>query len=249
MKVSLILLTHNRIDAVKHCFLHNYNSAGYDYHEVIHVDNGSLQSVSEMMRDYYNVEIQVQHQQNLGVSRGYNRGYLLATGSHVLITGMDRLLPENWLKTLIRYFETIPQTGVISIYGPPIRENDDYKISRYQGHDLTINDLTIQPSIPFEARMCSREFFLKCGFLREDFDTYGYEDNEWGMRANRVAHENGLINYIIPGLNAEHYKEDADFIMPNGQKHRDYKDSFLEGNRKRYEKIKKLGFPYYNPYC
>lgn len=247
LRVSLIYLTYNRPKAAEKCFEHNSHRAGYDYHEVIHVDNGSDEHGGRF--DYlYSPEIVIRHSTNLGVSKGYNRGYLNATGSHVLITGMDRLLPQDWLKRIVHYFENIPQTGVISIYGPPIREGDDYTKSRYLGHDLTINGLKIQPAIPFEARICSRDFFLKCGFLREDFEMYGYEDNEWGMRANRIARENGLINYIIPGLDAEHYKDDSDFLMNTGQTHRAFKDSFLEGNRKRYEQLKRLGFPYYNPY-
>lgn len=245
MKVSLILLTYNRKETTQACLAHNLGAAGDGIYELIHVDNGSTDGSAKWMKPWL-PDIQVIHCENLGVSRGYNRGYLLATGSHVLITGMDRLLPSGWLKTLVHYFAAIPNTGVISIYGPPIREGDVYTESRYHGPELVINGLPVQPAIPFEARICSREFFLKCGFLREDFDTYGYEDNEWGMRAGRVAQENGLINYIIPGLNAEHYQEAQD---PDGQKYRAWKDSFLEGNRLRYEEIERQRFPYYNPYC
>lgn len=248
MKISLILLTYNRLEPVKHCFAHNKSIAGYPYHEVIHVDNGSYQSVPKIMRDYYGVDTQIVHKTNLGVSKGYNRGYLNARGTHVLITGMDRLLPDNWLKTIAEHFEKIPQTGVISIYGPPVRQDDNYAESRFDGPEIEVNGLTIQPSLPFEARICSKEFFLKCGFLREDFEMYGYEDNEWGFRANRVAKENGMINYIIPSLYAEHYKEDQDFEMSNGQSYRSYKDSFLESNAKKFEEIRIQNFPYYNPY-
>lgn len=247
MKVSLILLTYNRFTAVRECFEHNYYNAEYDYHEIVHVDNAS--DNQEWFDRMFFPEVSIRHTKNLGVSRGYNRGYLLATGSHVLITGMDRLMPPGWLKTLVKYFETIPQTGVISVYAPPVREGDDYKVTRYHGEQMTVNGLLIQPAIPFEARICSREFFLKCGFLREDFDTYGYEDNEWGMRADRVAKENGLINYVIPGFVAEHYKEDTDFMMRDGRGYREFKDSFLEANKRRYEDIERLGFPYYNPYA
>lgn len=250
MKVSWIFLTHNRQKAAFTSLAHNLVEADYSIHELIHVDNGTDDNFfCENFVKTFKPEIQIRHYQNLGVSKGYNRGYLNASGTHVLITGMDRMLPAWWLKDISFYFKKIPNTGVISIYAPPVREGDNYSETRYFGQpELELNGLRIQPAIPFEARICSREFFNKVGFLREDFDTYGYEDNEWGMRAIRVAKEMGYINYVIPNLNASHLEQDKDFIMPDSQTHRAFKDSFLEKNRLHYEEIERQGFPYYNPY-
>lgn len=224
-------------------------SAGYPIHELIHVDNAtSDESFCASFYRTFKPAVQIRHYENLGVAKGYNRGYLNATGSHFLITGMDRLLPDNWLLKIKTYFERISSTGVISIYAPPVRQRDDYRKSRYHCQETKIRDLPVQSAIPFEARICSKEFFHKVGFLREDFDTYGYEDNEWGMRADRIAKAYGYINYIIPGLNAEHYGSDTDFIMEDGRTHREFKDSFIEKNKAKYEEIEREGFPYYNPY-
>lgn len=250
LNVSWIVLTHNRKKAVFTSLAHNLVQADYPIHELIHVDNGTDdESFCDSFTRTFKPAIQVRHYANLGVSKGYNRGYLNATGSHVLITGMDRMLPPSWLKDISFYFKKIKNTGVISIYAPPVRSGDNYAETRYFGQpEREINGVRIQQAIPFEARICSREFFHKVGFLREDFDTYGYEDNEWGMRAMRVAKEMGYVNYVIPGLSATHLEEDKDFIMSNGQTHRAYKDSFLEKNKLKYEEIEQLGFPYYNPY-
>lgn len=250
MNISLIILTYNRRKAVMHTLRENLFNAGYPVHEIIHVDNGSDdQQLCNMFREVFRPSVQIKNLTNTGVAKGYNRGYLNATGSHVLITGIDRLFPMHWLYNMVHHFEKIPNTGVISIYAPPVREGDHYPTTRFFGEpELEINGCRIQPAIPFEARMCSREFFLKCGFLREDFEMYGYEDNEWGMRANRVAKELGMINYIIPSLYAQHFQEEQDFIMDDGRSYKAYKDSFLEKNRLKYEEIEKLGFPYYNPF-
>lgn len=250
LKVSWIFLTHNRKKAAFTSLAHNLVKADYPIHELIHVDNGSDdEDFCNSFAKTFKPSVQIRHHQNLGVPKGYNRGYLNATGTHVLITGMDRMLPPSWLKDIWFYFKKIPNTGVISIYTPSLRPDELYSETRYFGEpELELNGLRIQPAIPFEARICSREFFNKVGFLHEEFDTYGYEDNEWGMRAMRVAKENGYINYVIPNLNAEHLKEDEDFIMKDGRTYRSFKDSFLEKNKIKFEEIRNQGFPYYNPF-
>lgn len=250
MNISLILLTHNRTKAVFHTLTHNLGNAGYPIYELIHVDNATEdENFCNSFQKTFKPTYQIRNCHNLGVARGYNRGYLNATGSHVLITGMDRLMPEGWLKTIVEHFKAIPNTGVISVYGPPVREGDCYAFSRFFDlPDMEVNGLRIQLARPFEARICSRDFFHRVGFLREDFEMYGYEDNEWAMRAMREAGKSGLLNYIIPSLYAEHYKQDADFIMANGITHRAWKDSFIEKNKRKFEEIETEGFPYYNPY-
>lgn len=250
MKVSWIVLTHNRKQAVFKSVHHNWFVSAYPVHELIHVDNATTdEDFCDTFASMFRPQVQIRHQSNLGVSKGYNRGYLNATGSHVLITGMDRLMPAGWLRDIALYFGKIPNTGVISIYAPPVRLGDNYRVSRYfERLPIHVNDFWIQPAVPFEARICSKEFFHKVGFLREDFDTYGFEDCEWGMRAERVARELGLINYVIPGLMANHLEEDKDFLMADGTTHRAYKDSFLEKNKIKYDEMAEQGFPYYNPY-
>lgn len=248
MNISVAILTFNRKDAVGKTLAHNLDHSGYPIHELIHVDNGSDPGFTDWFQEIFHPDIQLRHKTNLGVSRGYNRGMLLATGSHVIITGVDRLMPNNWVKTLVEHYEAIPNTGVISIYLPAV---DDHKKLRYRGEPLTINGKTIQPSAAKEARIIPRDFLLKCGFFREDFQIYGNEDHEWERRAHRTAQEAGLINYIIPGMIAEPYHgDDYHFLMPNGQGYHEFKKKLEKSpeNTAILNLANQLGNPFYNPY-
>lgn len=248
LKFSLVILTFNRKDAVWKTLNHNLRNAGREIDELIHVDNGSDPGFAQWFEAAFKPDIQVRHKTNLGVSKGYNRGLLLATGTHLIMTGIDRLMPDGWLNTAAEHFEAIENTGAIAIYLPPV---DDHTKTRYIGPEREIHKRKVQPSLMVEARIMRRDFFLKCGFFREDFGLYGHEDHEWMARAKRVAEKEGYFNYIIPGLQAEPYHgTDYHFHMPNGQTYHDFKKAQMtEESRKSLIAAHRAGYPYYNPYA
>lgn len=257
MKVSLVILTFNRWKTVQSCLTENLARAGHDVHEIIHVDNGSSFIVEEkrhladLFKEYFRPEIQIRHRENLGVAKGYNRGLLMATGSHVVITGCDRIMPAGWLKAFVDAQTKIPSTGVISCYSHPTATSLAGDLpKRYQGVERNINGVRIIPAMACEARFHSKEFLHEAGLFREDFGLYGYEDVEWVERAKRVARENGLLNYILPDLGLAEHIVDDDEQMPGGKLYGAFKN---EQNKKaRDSDIAQRAFvfgnPYYNPY-
>lgn len=230
----------NRKEAVNLSLKANLENAEYHISEIIHVDNNSEHGFADWFKAEFHPSIQVRHRENLGVSRGYNTGMALAKGSHIVITGCDRLMPKAWLKTFVNAFEKIRNTGVISIY--TTHKHDDIRL---RADKVTRNGITIQHAIPFEARMHSKEFLFKVGFFREDFGLYGFEDCEWADRAERVANQYNLINYIIPDMGlATHLSEG------NDGSYLEFKIREADDERKRelVETCKLVGSPYYNPY-
>lgn len=248
LKVSLVLLTHNRADSVIKSFGANLKSAGYPIGEIIHVDNGStdLRAI-DWINNQIGVDVQILHSSNLGVSKGYNRGMLLATGSHIAITGCDRIMPDNWLARMAHAAEVIPETGVISCYSVPSAAYMlDCFASRYLGPVFERSGILIREAHVAEARLHSRDFLLKAGLFREDFGLYGYEDVEWAERAARVARQNGLRNYVLDSMDHAQHLDDGD----GGKDYQALKTDENERKWKRElsEKCWELGNPYYNPY-
>lgn len=248
MKVSLVLLTHNRSNSVIQSLSANLKSAGYPLHEIVHVDNASVGQLGvEWITANAQPSVQVLHTENLGVAKGYNRGMLLATGSHIVITGCDRIMPDNWLKQMVRAAKAIPETGVISCYSRPSAAFllDRFE-SRYLGEPFEQAGIHLRPAHVAEARFHSRDFLLKAGFFREDFGLYGYEDVEWAERAARVARQYGLRNYVLTNMDHAFHLDDAD----GGANYQVFK---REQNAEPYKKALaqrcwELGSPYYNPY-
>lgn len=254
MKISWVILTMNRRPLVEQSVLHNLKTAGAPIDEIVWVDNGSTDSTPEFMASI-KPDVSILHKENLGVSAGYNRGFALSSGSHIVLTGCDMLMPDGWLACFKKYFESIPETGVAAMYCVDIEKVPERK----RGEPETVNGLPIHQAMPMGRRMMSREFLKGCGYLREDFGLYGWEDIEWAERAERYARDVGKRFYMIPGMIADHLgrdswpeqlrldpdavqKDDAYFQWKQAQAKDPEKLALLE-------KCRSEKWPYYNPYA
>lgn len=242
--VSLVILTWNRKQSVGESLSLNLANAGYPIREIIHVDNGSDPGFCEWFKETFKPDVQICHKTNLGVAVGYNRGLAMATSSHVVITGCDRVMPDNWLYKFAETFHQIPNTGVVSCYTGPHTE-------RYRGDEQVINGIPVRRSIPVEARMHSKEFLFRVGFWREDFGLYGYEDSEWSDRAEKRAIDCGLLNIIRTDMGyAQHLPCDDFGKKVDDQDYQAFKDKTHGDPRRKalWLNCHKLNSPYYNPY-
>lgn len=251
MKISWIILAYNRTlercRIVEKCYYHNLKNSEVPINEIIWCDNASVWPSSVHMGFISHVKIL--NSDNLGVAKGYNRAIFMATGDYIVITGCDRVMPEGWLNTWIDHIEKVPNTGVISTYSCPI----ETKPERYRNpRELEVNGLKIIPAMPMEAKIFSRELHRKIGYLREDFGLYGWEDVEWGLRAERVTKELGLINYIIPGMMAQHLGSEgiSEWNGEGEKEYHEFKNKEANDPRKKelMQKCKEENYPYYNPY-
>lgn len=249
--VSLVLLTWNRSEAVRKSLSKNIATSGYPIHEIIHVDNGSEESswcgenlVCSEIEEIIIPTVSVLNSENLGVAKGYNRGLALATGSHIVITGCDRIMPRGWLKAMVDAAQAIPNTGAISVYS----QEYAHEQQRYQSGPRLVNGINIREADVCEARFHSRDYLLGVGYFREDFGQYSYEDCEWRDRAVVYARKHNLINYVLPDLgNAIHLEDgnEPDSEMMAMKKREKDSPAKLETLRKAHAE----GNPYFNPYC
>lgn len=252
--VSLVLLTFNRKKAVMKSLAHNIKNAGYPITDIIHVDNGSTEpGLADWVSNHAAPSVQILHAKNEGVAKGYNRGLLMATTSHIVITGCDRMMPKNWLSKMVDAFRRIPNTGVISCYSHPTKSSLDGTLElRYKSGQELINGVYIRQSQPCEARMHSRYFLHKAGLFREDFGLYGMEDCEWVDRAERTATREGLINYCLSDLDLALHLPDDDFVIGiDGRSYKEFKEhhNTQEYKQRLVKKLHDLGNPHYNPYA
>lgn len=241
--VSLVILTWNRWKSVSQSLSTNIERAGYPIREIVHVDNGSTPDFILKFKTMFRPSVQVLHDHNQGVAAGYNRGLALATSTHVVITGCDRVLPDQWLKTWVRCFESVPETGVVACYTGAYEE-------RMRGHPVDRQGITIQRAIPVEARMHSKAFLHLVGYFREDFGLYGFEDAEWSDRAEKRAQENGLLNYIVHDMPRAVHLPDNDFEGTLGDDYARWKKQIHPDpwNRALWIDCHRRNSPYYNPY-
>lgn len=254
MKVSWLLLTYNRAEKVQRAVTHNMRTAGRKWDELIWVDNGSSDGVRSVM-SALKPDVSVLHDRNLGVAPGYNRAMVLATGTHLVITGCDMLMPEGWLDTFCRYFEAIPETGVASIYSGPLSDLPE-RARKGKGRGdwqrEERNGLPFIHAMPIGRRMFRRELLRDAGYLREDFGLYGWEDCEWGRRVERVCDEQGLLYYVIPDQIAEHLGTEG-IHGYDGKDEREYhafkqRESNDPAKQAVLRRCETENYPYWSPY-
>jgi GT2 family glycosyltransferase len=242
MKISWIILTHNRHDIVNKAFDHNYEMSTrckrHNELEIIWVDNGS----GKRFNFSFISKIQIINDNNNGVSRGYNQGLVLATGDYILITGCDRLMPVNYLNRMTEAFEKIPNMACVSCYSQPEESIQDRYITHKQIEE--INGVRFMQALPFEARMFKRSLLSDVGYFHEGFGLYGWEDCLWGPRMLNVAKEKGLICCTLPDFKAEHLGEqdERDYqVFKDKQKYEPWKWELVQ-------KLAKEGYPKFNPF-
>lgn len=241
MKISWLILTYNRADIVYKSLRHNFDNAGRGWDELIWVDNGSLNPEVPDCEP----TISVGFDKNRGVARGYNAAMALATGDLLLITGCDRLMPDNWLAKMVEPFERNYPVAATCIWERPAARHPERILQRQTER------YGYQSVLPLGARLFTRDLVRRAGFLREDFGLYGWEDVEWAHRAARTAAEFGLHCFLIPET-AEHLGSEGAYAY-DGKDDADYhafKKREAEDPKKRelFEKCKREGFPYYNPF-
>ena len=248
MKISLVVLTFNRKGIVQRALTENFKSAGFPIDEFVYVDNGSSDGVPEWVIGTFRPDITVLNKCNLGVAKGYNRGFVLSTGDWIVITGCDMLMPTKWLYKMKTAAEAIPNSGVVCIFSHRLAEVPE----RVRGDEQHINGIKMRPVIPSGRRMMSRGLLKTVGYLREDFGFYGWEDVEWAERCHRRCREQGLLTYVLPDDIAEHLGTEG--ISPSDGKdsveYHKFKAQEVNESRKRelLHKCRVTGYPYYNPF-
>ncbi len=251
MYVTWILLTYNRANAVEKSLTHNRLNMGnfplIDL-ETVWCDNGSTDGTREVVERIFRPDVSILNRENQGVAKGYNVAMGLARGTHVVITGCDMLMPDGWLEKMVRCFETIPKTGIVTIYASPI----DSTPERIRGPRERKNGILIQPAMPIGRRMLSRELLREIGYFHEGFGMYGWDDVFWGHRAERVCKEKGLSFYNLPDMVAEHLGTEGNVGYDHKDEHEywRWKKSQVDDPKKQelLRELERAGWPKFTPF-
>ena len=106
MKVSLIITTYNRPDAL-HQVMESIKKQTCLPHEVIIADDGSTNPTKKLIEDYQrNLKFKLIHswQEDLGfrVARSRNNAILKASGEYIILIDGDMILEQNFIKDHIK---------------------------------------------------------------------------------------------------------------------------------------------------
>ncbi len=111
-KVSILIVNWNGLKHLEKC-LPTLSKITYKNHEVIMVDNGSVDnSIEYVSKNYPKVKI-VRNKINKGFSGGNNSGLPYCTGDYILLLNNDTIVKEDFVTELVRGIEEDPSIGVV----------------------------------------------------------------------------------------------------------------------------------------
>ncbi|GAB3803967.1 glycosyltransferase family 2 protein [Spirosoma humi] len=234
--VSIITINYNQAEVTRQ-FLESAKRLTYPAYEIIVVDNGSVQPLSDALdlTQYAHLRY-IRSEANLGFTGGNNLGMQEAQGDYFFIVNNDTELSPTILEDLLKPFAEQPEIGVVC---PKIRFYEAPQLLQYAGYS-PINMYTGTATAigsnqadngQFDkphatnfahgcAMMVSRTVVEKVGRFAERFFLY-YEELDWSQRIRNA----GYVIYYQPSASILHKES-----MSVGQ-HSPLKTYYLTRNR------------------
>lgn len=117
MKISIIVLTWNRLDFTKQCLEAIFKTTkDFKSKEIIVVDNGSTDGTVEYLKDLDYKQGKIKSalfNENKGCGFATNRGMLMAEGEYIIEIDNDIEVLDGWLEEGLRLMEASDRIGQI----------------------------------------------------------------------------------------------------------------------------------------
>lgn len=228
---SIIILTHNQLEHTQLCLqsIEQYTPQRFD---LIIVDNGSTDGTLDYLRKYTNYRNNVHviaNKENLGFAAGNNQGLAVAGGNFLLLLNNDTIVTEGWLTNMLSVFERYSDVGIVgpvsnNVSGPQQIKEVSYqsleKMHHFAGEwsAAHIGQTKENQSVAGFCLLTKREVIDRIGGLDEQFESGGFEDDDFCLRAaaagykTRIAqdsfiHHTGSQTFKGAGINYQHNLE------------------------------------------
>lgn len=184
-KISLMMVTYNRLELTKKTLENIKNKTNIDYNLIV-VDNCSTDGTVEYLKEL-DCHL-ILNNENLGIGRARNQSLLyadkLGTDWYCTIDN-DIDVPDGWLVDSINILKNNKDYGAIGAN----MESVQYPI-------VTKNGCTFQDkprgNLGTACMVFRKELHQAIGFFKE-YNKYGLEDSDFGMRARFFGYKLGYL--------------------------------------------------------
>lgn len=235
ISLSIIILSYNTKELTKECLQSLLISAGVNRKspqgcslEIIVVDNASSDGSVEMVREEFKDVKLIANKENLGYTRGNNKGVKETRGRYILFLNTDTVVYPETLETMIEFMDRHKDAGAATCrvelpngklddschrgFPTPWRSFCHFsglstlfpKLAWFSGYSMSYKDL----NKIHEIDSCSGAFIIvrheageKINWWDEDFFWYG-DDLDFCYRLK----EKGWRVYFVPTVKILHYK-------------------------------------------
>jgi len=113
-KISFIIPNWNHRELLYECIASIYNTGDALSHEIIVIDNASVDGSSSYIKKTFPEVICVQNDANLGYAKAVNQGVALARGEFLCLLNNDVKLMENATERLLSFLTVNPEAGAVA---------------------------------------------------------------------------------------------------------------------------------------
>jgi len=187
MKISLLLLTHDRYLMTKYILERLLSKPGVTDFELLILDNGSADKRTADLSNDPNFPLVPSGsvellETNIGIAAGFNKLLRKAKGEYVVFLSNDILLGDNWLMDLLHFNQEVDKSGITSIHC----EGEKGKYTAFLNKDDGFTHVW-KPSMVSGVSMINRPALYAVGGFDSQLGLYGREREQYATRLNLLG--------------------------------------------------------------
>jgi len=161
-KISAIIPTYNRRDALRECIKSLLQQTKVP-DEIIVVDDGSNDGTDQMIRNEFPFVKLITHARNKGAYAAFNTGIRNAKYEYIAMLDNDVTLPKKWIKNMLNEIKKENELAVVSGRHVPANQKNGEMMPSY--YTCTINEgaCIARKSALYKAGLYPEEFFIYAG--------------------------------------------------------------------------------------
>jgi GT2 family glycosyltransferase len=198
---SIVVVSHDSLDQTRRC-LEALRAAAEEHHpaELIFVDNGSRDGTAEFLQAQADVHL-IRNADNLGAPHARNQGLAVARGAHVVFMDSDVMVTRGWLGRLLYHAEVDARAGCVGCLSD--RAGHDQQVALPGAGDAAaVRALAEQRASEHHRQfryqglltsfllLVRREVIETIGGFDETFSPWGFEDDDFTLRAHLAGFRN-----------------------------------------------------------
>lgn len=201
-RCSVVIITYNSEGDIKRCLDSVLDQRFDGEYEIIIVDNNSQDGTRRIVRRSYPDLKLIEFEENLGVSKGYNRAFEYAIGEYVVYLNPDTIVHRDWLQNLHAVINKTKAVAAHSCVFEPYHDEFNpsnleeyperrsmFELNRYG----FVEDIYVspEPRETLELSACSmiidRRFAEELDYLFDEEIPFTGEDLDLGLRLNSMG--------------------------------------------------------------
>jgi GT2 family glycosyltransferase len=200
---SVIAVSHQNLDSTRRC-LAALRASHDERHplEILFVDNGSTDGTAEFLAEQPDVEL-ISNAENLGAPRARNQALMRARGDYVVFLDSDAMVTPGWLARLLYHAEVDGSCGCVgpvsdrAAHGQqvPLPVEPEPELLAAFADDLARDKRRQHRFGAMLSSFCllvRREVLAAIGGFDERFSPWGFEDDDFTLRATLAGFRNRI---------------------------------------------------------